>query len=142
MGIEIPAPRDAEGKEIDIDSCEVLYNEDGEALEITFWQWVSEVVEDNPSLRERGEWTFNALMDGDSKVRTYYPSGCYIDRPDSLRRLAEDVKDIIWKSDISPVGCKGYMEKNGLTFTCTDDAFIHIIKRVIALAEKEERQCF
>lgn len=142
MGIEIPAPRDAEGKEIDIDSCEVLYNEDGEALEITFWQWVSEVVEDNPSLRERGEWTFNALMDGDSKVRTYYPSGCYIDRPDSLRRLAEDVKLLIRKSAFSTKGINTYTERRNLESPYVICIVKDIMNRVIALAEKEEKRRF
>lgn len=135
MEINIPAPVDAEGNEINVESCEVLYDEDGRALEIEFWQWNFGGA--YRSREEGGEWCFNARRADECKVRTYDPCYAYVKHPDSLQRLAEELSEAI--DDRGGFWTCRYAMARGLDGTTVGSSILDISKRVIALAEKEER---
>lgn len=84
MSVELP--RDAEGREIPLDTVE-LFGGNGNAYNITGWMYVTDFDSSNSTA---GQW--RALTDKFSRLD---PELMYLTPPDSLEKLEEDLGKIL-----------------------------------------------
>ena len=114
METQITLPRDAEGREIPLDT-EIVYSREGNKLCI-------KRIEFSPLCKE---WTFR-IVEIDGKVfRTWvlYPWQAYIEKPaqpDSWDKLEEDLKNAAEKASNSPYVTPCCVWFNGGNRSCAD----------------------
>lgn len=116
----IELPRDAEGREIPLDT-KILYNEDGKRFNVN--RFTYSVVQTMPGLK----WGV-VFMD----CQYDYCSSFYLtppETPDSWEKLEEDVN----------LGCRDYCEKYRLE-ECDYNMRVHMLDRAKKLAGIEEAQ--
>lgn len=83
MSIELP--KDAEGREIPLDT-EVLYDECGTKVSVK--EFLSRTSVEN----RRTEWTIKAAYEGNFYYNSFKPKNMHLTRPDTWERLEEDLR--------------------------------------------------
>lgn len=120
MNIELP--KDAEGREIPLDTV-VLFDKDGQEIEVSRWQYYPRVGS--------GYWNLKS-----ARNKYYRQDEVYLAPPDSWEKLEEDFDRCIEKSD----SCM-YFNMGGDCFKtcgCTASVFKDIKRRVRKLRGEDE----
>lgn len=104
MSIELP--RDAEGREIPLDT-EVLYDRCGTKVDVK--EFLSRTSVEN----QRTGWVIKAAYEGNIDYNSFKPKNMHLTPPDSWEKLEEDLDRCIEKSNI----CM-YYSQNGLCKSC------------------------
>lgn len=106
MAIELP--KDAEGREIPLDT-NVLYDKNGKSLVIYAWEYISQKL--------CNQWRVQFLFDT-SGVK-YYPQDYYLEPPDSLEKLSEDLDRCVASTRYVP--CEYFDMANDACDKCPAD---------------------
>lgn len=114
MTTQITLPRDAEGREIPLNT-KALYGMDGEELNVRHFEF-------NPI---SGEWIIAALKDGPSNWGAVFrsPQNVHLEKPappDSWEKLLEDLKNAAEKASSSPFLTPCCVWFNGGNRGCAD----------------------
>lgn len=144
MAIELP--KDAEGREIPLDT-KVLYNDRGVEYGVNRFTFGFDVI------THEAEWTAESYGTGDMVYRLPVNS-MHLERPDSLKQLAEDLNRVRDAYDVHGRGYKDipcYYDKDrgkyyndcrlnshGKGATCFDALMNDIVSRVNRLAGDSE----
>lgn len=130
MAIELP--KDAEGREIPLDT-KVLYNEDGKCLKVN--RFTYSVVQTMPGLKW-GVVFMNCRYD--------YCSSFYLtppEPPDSWEKLEDDLNRVVENNDAFYEASCAYMNQSGAvcngcrlhgrhTRNCTEEMFKDVVSRI------------
>lgn len=126
----VPAPVDADGEVVPL-TTKVVYDRDGGEHEVNFYAFAP----------EPGYWTVNVDEQPDSA--TYVTEGFRPHRPDSWKRLEEDIQKVSKTNDIcgyfDHVGkpCNGCPARN-IPDTCPTIVLRDVLRRAKALAGRGE----
>lgn len=101
MATQITLPRDAEGREIPLDT-KVLYDKDGERIDVSRYQYYPAVG--------LGHWNIKSVRN-----KFYHPSKVHLTPPDSWEKLLEDLDRCIKGNSI----CMYYSPTTGGCYDCT-----------------------
>lgn len=142
--MEIELPKDAEGRQIPLDT-KVLYNDRGAEYEVSRFTFGFDVI------TREGEWTAESY--GTVDMVYHLPvNSMYLEKPDSLKQLAEDLNRVQAKHDangatyresacyyVGRLGatCKGCGLNRG-DKTCFEAMMADIVSRVNRLAGDSE----
>ena len=110
MATQITLPKDAEGREIPLDT-EVLYDMCGTKVSVNEFLF-STLVEN-----QRTQWTIKAAYEGNFYYNSFKPENMHLTQPDSWEKLEEDLNKCISNND----SCC-YFSKSGACCDCTIDS--------------------
>ena len=131
MAIQITLPKDAEGKEVPLDT-KTLYDEYGN-------QWdVAKFIYDLSGETTDGKWT----VEYKNGVRRFI-SQMYLTQPDSWKKLEEDLDKCISNNDSccyyskSGMCCDCTIDSSSIDYRCDSLVFNSIKERIRKLRSKE-----
>lgn len=139
----IELPKDAEGREIPLDT-EVLYQVDGSECTVVKWEW--EFYPHNTA----PEWT--VVLEHKGIREAFNPKFMYLTPRDSWEKLLEDLDRALSTPspdtyasiacgyfDSANVNCAVCERKHGIrSETCTDDAWMDIASRIRKLRGEDD----
>ena len=124
MAIELP--KDAEGREIPLDTC-ALYDEDGRRLSVFTWTYMAQ---------RAPHWTVRFLFD--KSDCQYYPEDYYLTPPDSWKALEDDL-DRCWAST-HYIPCEYFNPANDACDKChanlNKECLVQMIKHIAQRVHK------
>lgn len=86
--VEIAKPLDAEGKPISLDTT-LLYDRDGRIILVNEFKFKINTETSASS------WIAVAAYEGAKNLGTFMPQSLYLDKPDSIKQLAEDLNRMV-----------------------------------------------
>lgn len=131
---DVPTPVDADGNVVPL-TTKVMYGDDGRELEIIFFKF-------NTDNRATRWWAFCKNKDGDRGYAAV--SSVHLRRPDSWKKLEEDVQKAVETDDIC-----GYFDKTdkpcngcpacGSQGVCSVNVLRDALRRAKALADRDAK---
>lgn len=131
---DVPAPRDADGEVVPL-TTKAMYGDGGRELEIIFFKF-------NTDNRATRWWAFCKNKDGDRGYDAV--SSFHLRRPDSWKKLEEDVQKAVETNDIC-----GYFDKTdkscngcpacGSQGVCSVNVLRDALRRAKALADRDAK---
>lgn len=107
MSIELP--KDAEGREIPLDT-EVLYDMCGTKVSVK--EFLSRTSVEN----QRTGWTIKAAYEGNINYNSFKPKNMHLTQPDSWKRLEEDLDSCSVSTQYAP--CAYFSDSTGSCEKC------------------------
>ena len=134
MSIELP--KDAEGREIPLDTT-VLYDICGTKVSVK--EFISRTLVES----QRTGWTIKAQYEGVIDCNSFKPKSMHLTQPDSWKMLEEDLDRCIAESDLcwyySPSGqCRDCAISDNETRGCTSIVLGDIKERIRKLRGKDK----
>lgn len=100
----IELPKDAEGREIPLDT-EVLYDECGTKVSVK--EFLSRTLVES----QKNSWTIKAAYEGNFYYNSFKPKNMHLTLPDTWEKLEEDLGRAA-ERDVVPTGCRYFNATN------------------------------